>query len=183
LGPADAKGENRERRYRFWTACGYRFEAENIVYGNSLPCQVRDMTAPMKWQKNITVMTPDDFQSHLIRQNRELAALSRQHDWLKRHPVLYGLGRSYFAFCRPPCEAENSPVTTADGSANQDGFKGIFEVESDISSVKGTLARIEAAPFAHFLEIFKDFFDITKMMALFCLIAALMLAILLLLGT
>ncbi|WP_181849955.1 hypothetical protein [Thalassospira xiamenensis] len=56
-------------------------------------------------------------------------------------------------------------------------------MESDISSVKGTLARIEAAPFDHFLEIFKDFFDITKMMALFCLIAALMLAILLLLGT
>lgn len=141
------------------------------------------MTAPMKWQGNITVMTPEDFRSHLDLRNRELSVLSRQHDWLKRHPVLYGLGRSYFALCRPPGEAENSPVTTANGGADQDGFMSILEVESDIHWEKRSLARIEDAPFTFFLEINKDFFDTIRMMALFGLIAAHMLAVLLLLST
>lgn len=183
LGPADAKGDNRERRYRFWTACGYRFEAKNIVSGYSLPCRVRDMTAPMKWQENITVMTPEDFLTHLDLRSRELSVLSRQHDWLKRHPILYGLGRSQFAFCRPPDEAEISPVTTADDNADQDGFTSILEVENDIHWEQRSLDRIKDAPFAYFLEINKDFIDTTKMMALFGLMASLMLAVLLLLDT
>lgn len=183
LGPANAEGVNRERRYRFWTACGYRFEAENIVHGYSLPCQVRDMTAPMKWQENITVMTTDAFQSHFNRRKRELAVLSQQHDWLKRHPVLYGLGRSLFTFCCPPGEADIPPEPAIRDSAPKDVFKGIQEVECDIHWHQRKLSRIEAAPFGHLLETHKEFMDIARLMGLFCLIAGVFFGLLMLAGT